>query len=530
MRKEVFLFLSLVSGILLGSILFGLLKRQDEFDIIRRKLDKIKNIYLYIGEWVIYLFAIFFFLQFLTIYSQKKIFSISSLILLMIFIAIFTLFFLLLFIKNKNSLHELFVVVMIPLGLSFLFLMLPDFIPDEPTHFQKAYLTSNFNLTSSIYVWVESGYKEFGLKRYSDILSSIYFDFAPREYVELSGAGGYNFILYIFPAIGINLGKILHLSLYGCYYLGRMSNLIVYILFGYYSIKVTPKLKWMIFVFMFNPMLIHLGASYSSDCMINGLCIFSVAYMIKLYYTDEKITNKDILIVIALIFLVAVAKYAFLPIFGIYFLILPKVIKIQRKQWLFLILCIIGGFLFLVLHFMLSSNTETLPSQASYLIESNVNGGRQAEILLTNPISILAMLKNTFLKNIGFYLASFAGQLGWLNIDTSNFSLCLFFILLLISICFDKTDFSILNRIWFVILALLLASIIVLGLYLYWTPVGAPTAMGVQGRYFVPCVLLILMSVSNGVGRKICKKEIIVFLGVFIVNIIVFKDVIAFFM
>lgn len=530
MGKEVILFLSFILGILLGSILFVLVKKHDVFCKIQQKLDKVKTVFLYIIEWIVYVCVIFFFLNFLSIYYYENIFSFSSLILLVAFTAFFTLFFLFLFNRNNDSIHNLFVTVMIPLGLTFLFLMLPDFVPDEPSHFQKAYLTSNFNFTSSIHVWIDSDYAVQGLKKYSDILPYIYIDFGPREYIEFNGACGYNFIIYFLPSLGINLGKLIHLSLYGCYYLGRMTNLIVYILFGYYSIKITPRMKWMFFVFMFNPMLIHLGASYSSDCMINGLCIFSVAYFIRLYYSKEKITNKDIAIVITLIFLVAIAKYAFLPLFGIYFLVLPKVLKIERKQWLFLICCVVGGFLFLGLHLVLSSNSETISSQAVYLIESNVDGGRQAEILLNNPISILAMIKNTFLENIGFYLTSFAGQLGWLDIYTNNFSLYLFFLMLFLSICFEKTGFSILNRAWFMILSLVLASIIVLGLYLYWTPVGAPFAVGVQGRYFVPCILLILMFMSNGIGRKLRNKEIIVCLSMFIINMMIFKDVMLFFL
>lgn len=531
MSKGVVYILVIIVGVLIGSIGFILLKKQDLLYRLQLKLDTMKNIFLYIVEWILYLCVIYFFLNFLTVYHYQNIFSLCYLFLLVFSISIFTVYFLILFFKNKDCIQNIFVLIMIPIGLSFLFLMLPDFIPDEPAHFQKAYLTSNFNFTSSIQVFIDSDYVVQEIKNYSEILPSIYFDFGSSNYTEFNNACGYNFILYLLPALGINLGKLLHLSLYGCYYLGRMVNLCVYIFFGYYSIKLAPKMKWIIFAFMFNPMFIHLAASYSSDCMINSVCIFSVAYFTKLYYSEENITNRDIVIVISLIFLIAVVKYAFLPLFGIYFLIIPKLLNIERSQWIFLICCIVLGISFLGLHvFVLAKNGETIESQVSYLIENNVDPGKQIELLLSNPVNILAMIKNTFIENKDFYFSSFVGQLGWLNIGINIISHRLFYFLLFFSACLEKNTFSILNRIWFLLLSMVLGIIIILGLYLYWTPVGYPISLGVQGRYFAPTILLILTAVSNGILSKIKYKNEIVFLLAVLVNIFVFKDVFLFFL
>lgn len=135
---------------------------------------------------------------------------------------------------------------------------------------------------------------------------------------------------------------------------------------------------------------------------------FSVAYFTKLYYSEENITNRDIVIVISLIFLIAVVKYVFLPLFGIYFLIIPKLLNIERSQWIFLICCIVLGISFLGLHvFVLAKNGETIESQVSYLIENNVDPGKQIELLLSNPVNILAMIKNTFIENKDFYFSHF---------------------------------------------------------------------------------------------------------------------------
>lgn len=523
-------FLPITIGVLFGSAGFVLLKKQGLLQKFQLILDKIKNIFLFIVEWILYLCVIYFFLKFLTLYYYQNIFSFSSLILMIIFISVFVLYFLCLFEKNKSSIQNLFVLFAIPIGLTFMFFVLPDFVPDEPSHFQRAYSVSNFNLTSSIHVMIDSDYAAKKLTDYSQILPSIYFTTGHVRLEQFHEACSYNFILYIFPALAINFGKLINLSLYGCYYLGRMANLILYIFFGYISIKMTPKLKWMFFVFLFNPMLLHLAGSYSSDVIIDGVCILSLAYFLYLYFDKERIETKDIIIVISMVFLILIAKYAFLPMFGIYFLVIPKLIKISKKQWIILIFCVLCGLAFYLLHTYLASFGETIPSQEIYYVSNNVNASEQINYLLSNPMNIVVMYARTFYQEIDYYFENFVSKLAWLEIDVNALSYYLFYITLFFSICLENVKLSIWNRVWFFILALILAAIIVLGLYLYWAPVGWPVSAGVQGRYFVPCALLILTSISNGfVARFKYKREVIV-LSVFIIDILALKDILVYFL
>ncbi len=530
MSKGVVYILIITVGVLIGSIGFILLKKQDLLYRLQLKLDKIKKVFLYIVEWILYLCVIYFFLNFLTIYYYQNIFSISSLIFLVVFISAFVLYFLILFEKNKSSIHNLFVLFAIPVGLTFLFFVLPDFVPDEPSHFQRAYSVSNFNLTSSIHVMIDSDYAAKKLTNYSQILSSIYFTTGPVQLEQFHEACSYNFILYIFPALAINIGKLIKLSLYGCYYLGRMANLILYISFGYASIKVTPKLKWMFFAFLFNPMLLHLAGSYSSDVIIDGVCVLSLAYFMHLYFDKVTINNKDIIIVISMIFVMLIAKYAFLPLFGIYFLVIPKLIKISKKQWCFLALCVCCGMGFYFLHKYLASFGETIPSQEVYYVSNNVNASEQIKYLLSNPMNIVMMYARTFRQDIGYYFENFVSKLGWLEIDINMISYYLFYIALFVSTCFERVKLSIGTRIWFLFLALMLAAIIVLGLYLYWAPVGWPVSAGVQGRYFVPCALLLLTILSNGILKRFKYKKELITISILIIDVLALKDILVYFL
>ena len=98
-----------------------------------------------------------------------------------------------------------------------------------------------------------------------------------------------------------------------------MANLALFIFLVSYAIKIIPKCKILIFTFCCNPMLIHLVASYSSDSLILAVCILAVANCLYLFYKQDKFSNKDIAITMSLILFIALVKYIYLPIFGIYF-------------------------------------------------------------------------------------------------------------------------------------------------------------------------------------------------------------------
>lgn len=67
---------------------------------------------------------------------------------------------------------------------------------------------------------------------------------------------------------------------------------------------------------------------------------FSVAYFLKLKFSDEAISNKDIIIVMSMLGFILVTKYVYLPLFGVYLLVFNKLIKINRQQIILMITCI----------------------------------------------------------------------------------------------------------------------------------------------------------------------------------------------
>lgn len=96
-------------------------------------------------------------------------------------------------------------------------------------------------------------------------------------------------------------------------------------------------------------------------------------------------------------------------------------------------------------------------------------------------------------------------------------------------ILFEETKnkkFKLSNRIWLVFLSLFVFMLVILGMNFQWTPVGKYVTEGVQGRYFIPVVILLLIALIP--PKKLSKKRanfiisiIIIFIHLFVlINIV----------
>ena len=120
---------------------------------------------------------------------------------------------------------------------------------------------------------------------------------------------------------------------------------------------------------------------------------------------------------------------------------------------------------------------------------------------LHDPLQLIYMIVNTLLDKGGFYMESLIGyKLGWVEIETSEMLVVLFLFLLFLSILTTREEAVWINNVQrgiMIISCLGSAGFIVLGMLLSWTPVGHVSVEGVQGRYFLPFLLILLTACRN---------------------------------
>ncbi len=406
---------------------------------------------------------------------------------------------------KKITLEKMFLFVVIPIGIAYMLFMLPTYAPDESAHIWKAYEVSKgvfFTNGKTVVPKELLEYQQESLNTYNALKQSLDKKTDYNDTVEIiTPAQSYPFFLYIPSAIGIAIGRILDINILYGIYLGKVFNFIIYVSIGYYAIKKMPFGKIVTFVYLLLPMILCQAISLSADSILNSLIVLYIAFILQLFY-KEKITQMDKILCMILPIIISISKLTYFPIVGLNFLLINKKEFDKKEKYIVLglgtVICLVS----VILYYLYTTSFETAPAVKTYMEQENVNSTEQIKFILTNPIMyIKAMIKTVFTYG-QYYIDTFIGsQLGWLNIGVNRTIINAFLIILLFSPFVEENDKELnkKQKIWICLLAIATIILIITGLYITWSPVGGEVAVGVQGRYFIPIVILFLLC--------LCMKE-----------------------
>lgn len=405
--------------------------------------------------------------------------------------------------KKYQNISNLFIMFAIPIGLLYMFFLLPTYVPDEQAHFFRAYDISEGNFITDMDSQKEVLPSDI-LKleneteratNYFSLVESFgkYTNYYSNEREIFNSAESYPFTMYIFSSLGCFIGKQFSLNLYLVIYICRMLNFIMFIILGYYTIKVLPFGKLLMFVYLLNPMLMQEAISISADSFINATCLMFIAFSLKLMFKEYNILSiSEKIIFLVLIICVSFSKYVYFPLAFIAILLVNLKKRKIGDNVFFMISCILA-IVFAGISCYIGMQYDDI---RLYVIENNVNSTSQIKYILDNPLKYVQVLKETVIEKGDIYFFNFLGHdLGLLTIEGNYVSSCIYFVLLCISCFFENNNNALkkLHKIWFVSIFIGIFILILTGLYMGWTTVGGEIVQGVQGRYFIPILILPLM-------------------------------------
>lgn len=406
---------------------------------------------------------------------------------------------------KKITLEKLFTIIVIQIGILYMVFMLPTYAPDESAHIWKAYEISKGILFTHDTTTIPKDLlenKQETLNNYKTLKENLNKKTDYNDTVEvITPAQAYPFFLYIPSAIGMAVGRTLNINILYGIYLGKLLNFILYIIAGYYIIKKLPFGKLVAFVYLLLPMILCQAISLSADAIINILILIYIAHIMQILYKEE-ITKKDKIMCIILPLLISISKIAYLPIIGLNFLLIRKK-EITKKEKIAILgisttICIICA----TAYFIYTMSFPTPTATKDYIEASNVNSMEQIKTIFTKPfVYIKAMIKTTYTYG-QYYLDTFIGsQLGWLDITVNRTIINSFLIILLFAPFLENNQKELKNKqkLWTCLITIATIILIITGLYITWSPVGGDLVLGVQGRYFIPVVILLLLCM--------CQKE-----------------------
>lgn len=460
-----------------------------------------KKILLFI---LAYIFNILLILD-LVNFNLNKFFVISSILELILFVGIFLLFESTKF--KKMKIEKKFIISYLIIGLLYLFLFPIGSLPDELNHFYRSYEVSKGNLISkkcevgngyyagcnTITPEIEKAVSNGA--RYRNVSKALKYKYSKnseKKWVAFTNISMYSFICYIPQAIGILFGRILHMPVLIWAYLARLFNFIMFVSLLYFSIIRIPYKKTSIMFIALLPITIQEAISMSADCMAIASSIALVSYILYLRKNIEHVTKKQIIIILILSLLLSMSKLVYLPI-CIITLILPKE-KFDSKKSKYIILGLILLFVGILNLIWLKIASQFLLS-----IEGNANPNLQMNLIIHSPWRFLAAAYNTSTQLFDYYLNTALGSsLGLFDVLISNVYIKINILILIFLIFFDKIKerTKVINYIGLFI-SIVVILLIYTSLYLDWTPVGKNIIDGIQGRYFVPILPLILIGLSS---------------------------------
>lgn len=401
----------------------------------------------------------------------------------------------------------LYVVIALVWGFALIALVPPFQVPDEPAHFYRAWELAQLDYQAGTDGRVSlpgavvrlpsdlgSGERSWSVSTYSSKRVRQYL-FAPigSQTASVDNASPYGPLGYLPHLLPIEAARLTGHGALAAFYGARLLNLIAAVLLTYLAIRVIPVGKLLIAVLGLLPMTMYETASASPDALAIAGSFLFVAVLLRTL-SRASLERRDIAVLAASAALGLNVKpgYAVLVLAA---LAVPRRAFGSWRRYLSSMAIIIGSTAALAA-VLLVTTPRSAPSALVKLLgpDNGVDSGRQLSHVLLHPWGFVQIMHRTLdLWGIS-YLKSFVGYFGWLTFWLPM--TFLFLALLALAIAFSSPE-EYRPRWWQRVILVgtagLGAATTALALYITFTPFGAVTIEGLQGRYFIPCAPFFLL-------------------------------------
>lgn len=422
---------------------------------------------------------------------------------------------------KEDKIHVTYLKIAIPLLIFYSFLLPPGMVPDENTHLKNVASLSSQLLGVEINHKATLTYDEYRMiydNNWDDasrlnvrevrkyMLANIRNDDNKSLVALDKSSSSTSSMFYYFPAVlGLTFGRIFGFNAIISFFFARFFGMFVFLSICYYALKRIPIKKNLFFGILLLPVVLQQGMSISYDLMLNACSFLAVSLGLRFAIDCEKKIKDIILFLIATLVLLFVKSgiYIFISLIAVIgFISIPRN-KLKSRQILYFIgtVLLLLGVRLAITNF--DTNFETINNVIYAKLPWNSTKSQfmyTAGYFISHPLRLPYIILNDIRVNFGYYFRTAFSTMGWLNIQLSTALNFVWIFIFMIASYFDnESDFKF-NKLQKVFISLLVVGEVVLvlvGLILLWTPLGANHIYGVQGRYFIPILLPLLMILDS---------------------------------
>ena len=314
-------------------------------------------------------------------------------------------------------------------------------------------------------------------------------------------------------ALGLWMGRLLHLSFVRTFILGRWFNLLFYVLVVFGAIGITPVKKVLFAVVGLLPTALFLASGYSYDPWLLSLSMLGIALFVRLHRSSSvgSLTVASFIPCFISLSLAIMVKAVYFPLLGLLFL-MPKRCFASSGEARRCRGAVLGLVLLLVASFILPMLFSSAAQAGDVRGGADVNALGQVIYITRHPLEYMKTLLCFILGYISPIASNgYSVYYAYIGSDISAFPLSVVstvpLIILLASAQTAFGDeaafsFSFWSKCWISLLVILTIALSATALYISFTGVGNEEIAGMQPRYLLPLLIPSLMMVrAQGTGE-----------------------------
>ena len=316
----------------------------------------------------------------------------------------------------------------------------------------------------------------------------------------------YSPIQYTPQVIGFCVGKIFNFGPYILGMMGRIFNLLAYVFIGYLCIKIVPKAKLFYMLVLLSPNMLQCATTLSADAFTNIIFLLYISIIFKIIMEKKKISKKEKISLFVLSILITLCKIVYFPIVLMLLLMDEKYFDNKKSRILFCVTTICISTIVSLFWIRCTNGVFSIAYNRSVL---------QRQFILSSPLSYFIVLVRTFAYYMIDYIEClFVGTTMYHSqLNMPPIISFLYVIVIVMSLFNDNKEngFNYYQKYSILVIMVMIIVLISTAIYVQCTAqyfsVANSTIRGIQGRYFIPVILLIPL-ITKFKNKKINKYSL----------------------
>ncbi|MEL6942518.1 MAG: DUF2142 domain-containing protein, partial [Bacteroidota bacterium] len=307
---------------------------------------------------------------------------------------------------------------------------------------------------------------------------------------------------YLPQSIGARIGSLLQLRPVYLLYMTRFFNLLFWISFLYFSLKIIPFHQYTFAFLALLPASLVFHAGINADAVTNACFFLLLAHILSLIFTENILRRKHLWLLLLSI-IITINKVVYAPVCLLAWLIPIHKFGSRKKYFSFNTALLIFHGVLLFVWYKIAGNLFIPYDEYNPLFREDkqlnpgVNPMAQLDFILSEPLEFLQILFSSYLEIFPYTLIHYVGKFGW----EGNYLPIWMLVILLLSLIVipildqrEKINLHPFHRLTFISIGILMILAFSIVIYMQWNAPRDPQITALSGRYFIPIFPLFFLA------------------------------------